>query len=83
LVSWAVTLVIHLAGWRPTPVLIAAGTINGMLLPVVLGVMLIAAYRRSLMGGYRHPWWAMTLGVLAWVATVFLAYQTVFAILPK
>lgn len=79
--SWAVALGLDLAGWQPTPLLIAAGTVNGVLLPVVLGVVLVAAYRRPLMKDYRHPWWAAVLGVLAWVGTLGLAYQTVLSVL--
>lgn len=33
------------------------------------------------MGGYRRPWWAAALGGLAWIATLFLAYQTVLPLL--
>jgi Mn2+/Fe2+ NRAMP family transporter len=79
--SLAVTLGLHALGLRPTPLLVAAGTVNGMLLPVVLGVILIAAYRRSLMGDYRHPWWAAALGGLAWLATLFLAFRTLLGLL--
>ena len=79
--SWAVALGLRFAGWQPTPLLVAAGTINGVLLPVVLGVVLVAAYRRDLMGGYRHPWCAAALGGVAWAATVFLAYRTLLAAL--
>jgi Mn2+/Fe2+ NRAMP family transporter len=75
--SLGVTLVFQLMGWRPTALLIAAGTVNGVLLPVILGVVLVAAYRRDLLGDYRHPWWAGVFGLLAWVVTLYLAYQTV------
>lgn len=81
--SLAVTLGLNAVGWQPTPLLIAAGTLNGILLPVVLGVILIAAYRRSLMGGYRHRWWAAALGGLAWLATLFLAYRTLLSIVGR
>lgn len=81
--SWLVMLGLNGLGWQPTPLLIGAGTINGVLLPVILGVILLAAYRRSLMGEYRHPWWAAALGVLAWLATVVLAYQTVQTVWQK
>ena len=63
--------------------LIAAGLINGMLMPVVLGVVLLAAYRRSLMGDYRHPWWAGALGLIAWLVTLVLAALAVRDNLPK
>ena len=38
---------------------------------------LVAAYRRSVVGDYRHPWWAAAAGVLAWLATLALAYFAV------
>jgi Mn2+/Fe2+ NRAMP family transporter len=77
LLSLALTLLLRLAGWQPTPLLIAAGTINGIFLPVLLGTVLIAAYRPQVVGHYHHPWWAGAAGILAWVATLVLAYQTV------
>lgn len=76
-----VTLLFRRAGWRATQLLIIAGTANGALMPVILGVILVAAYRRSLMGGYRHPWWAGMLGALAWFTTVAMAYSAWAAIL--
>ncbi len=72
----AVTLLFRRAGWQPTQLLIIAGTANGALMPIILGVILVAAYRRSLMGGYRHPWWAGMLGLVAWLTTVVMAYST-------
>lgn len=72
--SLAATLIVQAAAVDPTDVLIWAGTINGVFTPpIVLGLILLAAYRRDLMGTYRHPWWAGAFGVLAWVATVLMA----------
>jgi Mn2+/Fe2+ NRAMP family transporter len=81
ILSLAVAIVLKLAGWQPTPLLIAAGTVNGILMPVILGVILVAAYRKPVMGEYRHPWWAGALGLVAWVITLFLAYRTIRSIL--
>jgi Mn2+/Fe2+ NRAMP family transporter len=77
LLSLAATLLFLQMNWPPTRLLIFAGTLNGVLLPVVLGVVLLAAQRRSLMGTYHHPRWASAFGVLAWVVSVFFAYHTV------
>jgi Mn2+/Fe2+ NRAMP family transporter len=74
-----VTLAARWLGWQATPLLILAGRVNGLLLPVILGVILVAAHRRSLMGGYRHPAWATAFGIVAWLATVGLAGWTVWA----
>jgi Mn2+/Fe2+ NRAMP family transporter len=76
ILSLIVTLALKWLGVQPTRLLIAAGTINGILMPVILGVVLLAAYRPSLMGNYRHPWWAGALGVVAWLVSLFLAYRT-------
>jgi len=76
ILTLAVTILLKFAGWQPTPLLIAAGTLNGALMPMILGVILLAAYRRSLVGEYRHPWWAGAFGLLAWIITLFMAYRT-------
>jgi Mn2+/Fe2+ NRAMP family transporter len=77
LLSLIVTLILLNLGQKPTPLLIAAGTINGVMLPIVLGVVLWAAYRRSVVGDYRHPWWAGVAGGLAWLGTLYMAYHTI------
>ncbi|RNL84979.1 NRAMP family divalent metal transporter [Halostreptopolyspora alba] len=61
----------------PTTLLIFAGALNGLILPVGLGVMLwVAAFRgRDLLGGYRYPRWLLALGVLAWLLTVVISYR--------
>jgi Mn2+/Fe2+ NRAMP family transporter len=74
--SLLATVLVSWAGLEPSPVLIFAGKVNGMLIPVVLGVVLVAAYRRSLMGEYRHPWWAGAFGAVAWLATAVMAGWT-------
>ncbi len=40
---------------HPVRILILVGAVNGLILPVSLGLMLVAAYRRSIVGNYRHP----------------------------
>jgi Mn2+/Fe2+ NRAMP family transporter len=40
---------------RPVRLLIFAGALNGMILPIALAVLLIAAYRPRVVGDYRHP----------------------------
>ncbi|HLA76676.1 MAG TPA: NRAMP family divalent metal transporter [Vicinamibacteria bacterium] len=59
------SLLVYLGFGRPVSLLILAGGLNGLILPVTLGVVLLAARRRDLMGEYRHP---LTLQVVGWVA---------------
>ncbi|MDT0303511.1 NRAMP family divalent metal transporter [Streptomonospora wellingtoniae] len=62
-------------GQAPATLLILAGSLNGLILPVGLGIMLwVAARRRAdLLHGYRYPVWLLGLGVLAWLVTVYIA----------
>ncbi|GLU49488.1 NRAMP family divalent metal transporter [Nocardiopsis ansamitocini] len=61
----------------PTTLLVLAGALNGLILPVGLGIMLWVALRRSrdLLHGYQYPKWLLVVGVVAWLLTIFIAYQ--------
>ncbi|RKT82614.1 Mn2+ and Fe2+ transporters of the NRAMP family [Saccharopolyspora antimicrobica] len=60
----------------PTTLLVLAGALNGLILPVGFGVlMFVAAKRRDLLGGYRYPRWLLIVGVVAWLLTVYLGYN--------
>ena len=47
-----------------------AGALNGLILPVTLGVVLVAARRPDLMGAYRHPVGLQGVGWLAFLVSV-------------
>ena len=63
-------LVIYLFLGRPVPLLVLAGGLNGLILPVTLGVVLLASRRRDLMGEYRHPAALQAAGWMAWLVSV-------------
>lgn len=42
--------------------LVIAGAVNGLILPISLGVMLLAAKNRKIVGDYKHPTWLWSLG---------------------
>lgn len=56
---------------QPVRVLVLVGAINGLILPVGLTVMLVAAHRAAVVGSYRHPRWLTATGAL--VALVMAA----------
>ena len=58
---------------RPVRLLILAGALNGLILPVTLVVTLLAARRTDLLGGYRHPGWLTAAGWAALVAATAAA----------
>lgn len=56
---------------QPVKVLVLAGSLNGLILPVTLGAMLLAARRKDIIGEYKHPTWMLLFGVLAVAVTVY------------
>ena len=67
----ASTMVLTQVG-RPVTLLVLAGSLNGMILPLSLASTLLAVHRRDIMGEYRHPVW---LTVLGWVMVAFTAWM--------
>jgi len=63
-------LLFYLFLGRPVQLLVLAGGLNGLILPVTLGVVLLASRRRDLMGEYRHPAVLQAMGWLAWGVSV-------------
>lgn len=60
---------VFIALGKPRELLLAAGAINGLVLPVALAVVLIAATRTRLMGAYRHPMWMQLCG---WIVVAIM-----------
>jgi Mn2+/Fe2+ NRAMP family transporter len=66
---------------KPVKTLVFVGALNGMILPVSLGVMLLAAYKTSIVKTYKHPVWLAVLGFLVVVFMAFLGGQTIFQLI--
>ncbi|MDW4479062.1 divalent metal cation transporter [Staphylococcus saprophyticus] len=63
------TLVFLFLG-KPVTLLIVAGALNGLILPITLGTILIASKRKSIVGDYKHPIWMLWFGIVAVVVTI-------------
>lgn len=51
---------------RPANLLILAGTLNGLIIPLILIICLIASRKKEIMGtDYHHPQWMTVSGVIA------------------
>ena len=46
----------------PVVLLMTAGLVNSLILPVILGSMLLATRRKDIIGDYQHPQWLTALG---------------------
>nr|MBC7612520.1 divalent metal cation transporter [Pseudopedobacter sp.] len=66
---------------KPVKTLVFVGALNGMILPVSLGAMLLAAYKASIVKTYKHPVWLAILGFLVVVFMAFLGGQTIFELI--
>lgn len=72
-----VSLLIYVMVGNPVKILIAVGALNGFILPVALAVMLVAAYKRKLVGSYKHPWMLLMFGIIVTLATAGMSVYTV------
>lgn len=76
------TLVLVWVG-EPVQLLILAGALNGLILPLTLGTTLVAAYNRRVVGDYRHPIWMTIFGALVALGTAYLGVITLMEKLPQ
>lgn len=68
------TFVFVLVG-NPVTLLILAGAVNGLILPLALAVMLFAATKARIVGLYKHPLWMqivgwIVVGLMSWMGIV-------------
>lgn len=69
------TLVMFLMG-SPKAMVILAGAINGLILPISLGIILIASRNKKIVGNYKHPMILIVLGVIVALAAAYLGGVT-------
>ena len=70
------TLLFVVLGRTPATLLVFAGAFNGLILPIGFAVLLWVAWRRrDLLHGYRYPAWLLVLGVLAWLISIYFAWN--------
>ncbi|WP_241237954.1 NRAMP family divalent metal transporter [Pseudoflavitalea rhizosphaerae] len=72
------TTVFVLIGKPPVKLLVLAGALNGLILPLALGLMLLAVYKQKLVGSYKHPVWISTMG---WLVVIVMSWMGVKAVI--
>lgn len=70
------TVVFAIIG-RPVKILLTAAALNGLVLPITLAVMLLAARNIKLVGTYRHP---MVLQVAGWIVVIVMSTMSYLTI---
>lgn len=68
---------------RPAQVLVLVGTLNGFILPVALGLILLAAHKAKIVGDYKHPVWMTAFGAVVAVAMAVLSVKVLIDNIPK
>lgn len=68
---------------RPVKLLVFAGAANGIILPIALAVILIAATKSSIMKGYKHPVWMQLIGWLVVIAMSWMSFLTIQQAIQK
>ena len=72
------TVLFLVLGKAPVKLLIFAGGFNGLILPIGFTAILWVAWRRrDLLRGYDYPRWLLGIGVLAWLLTLWLGWQSI------
>lgn len=70
------TLVMAFLG-NPATLLVIAGSFNGLILPVTLGISLLAANNPAIMGpNYKHPKVLWVLGIIVVILTAYMGIQS-------
>ncbi|MEE6132409.1 hypothetical protein CHN50_02780 [Priestia aryabhattai] len=67
---------------KPVKVLLLVGAINGLILPIALGTLLVAAYRKDIVGDYKHPLWLTISGSLVVIVMALMGGYTLINQLP-
>ena len=61
--------------------LIIAGAVNGLILPISLGTMLAASKSKKIVGDYKHPTWLFVLGLVVVIISGYVGIKAVPGIL--
>jgi len=72
--------IMFIALGNPVKLLVLAGMVNGLILPVALAVILIAATKSSIVHQYRHP---IILQFIGWIVVTIMSYLGYLTILKS
>jgi len=70
------TIIFVLIG-KPVKTLVFVGMLNGFILPIALGIMLIASRKTRLMGNYKH---SLILQIIGWLVVAIMSAMVIYGI---
>ena len=68
----ALSTIVFITIGKPAKLLVIVGSLNGLILPLTLGVMLVASGKKEIVGDYKHPKWLLIAGILVVLITAYL-----------
>ncbi|ETP70298.1 membrane protein [Planococcus glaciei CHR43] len=68
---------------QPVLILVLVGSLNGLILPIALGVMLVAAHKAKIVGDYKHPLWMTIFGIIIVIAMAWMGIYTLSNGIPQ
>ncbi len=71
------TVCVFILVGKPKQLLLLAGAINGLILPIALAIILLAATKKRIMKGYQHPVWMQLAG---WIVVAVMSWMGMIAI---
>ncbi len=72
----AVSSFIMMAVGKPAKLLVVAGSVNGLILPITLGAMLIASRKKEIVGDYKHSKVLFYLGIVVVIVTAIVGVKS-------
>ncbi|WP_018924960.1 NRAMP family divalent metal transporter [Salsuginibacillus kocurii] len=84
---WTIAFIVFSTGvfafiGEPVMLLILAGAFNGLILPLTLGSILLAAHKTSIVGDYKHPIWLTIFGAFVVLLMAVFGVYTLFTTIP-
>ncbi len=58
---------------NPVKILVTVGALNGLILPIALTIILLAATKKKLVQSYKHPLW---LSIAGWIVVVAVSWMS-------
>jgi len=73
-----IALIVFITIGKPVKTLVIVGALNGFILPIALGLILLASSQKRIIGNYLHPRSLKIIGWIALLATLYLSIKSLW-----
>lgn len=75
-----ISTIIFITIGQPVKLLILAGSLNGLILPITLAIMLVASVNKNIVGDYKHPIWLLVIGIIVVLISAYAGGKSLMGI---